>query len=375
MRKEAKRKKVRIPGGYPTPFCFDLGQRNAEFVSGPLVRGSRVFAWLDSLTFVRAPECELMHTLNAVPIFRRSPYVITFESYLPRVPDDRRIPWLERFLFKYLALPHCKRLIAFSEYALNQFKAQVDRNGGMDGLLQKTEVLYPAVGRRAAKPRRLDMKELSVLFVGRQFMHKGGPAVVRAHEQLLLDRIPVRTTIVSTFDWDSKGLVGPGAMTIAKEEQLRTSGRGIEVLRHVPNDEVLRLMDDSDVLVLPTVNDTFGFACIEAMAGGVPVIATNTCAIPEIVEHGKNGFLLDMPVDGSGRWAGLQKRHSAAYDDLYRALMDDLGEQLARLLAGMWQDAEGYRQMSAGALATIDAKFNRDQARGRLEGIYEGALA
>ena len=374
MRKEARRKKVRIPGGYPTPFCFDLGQRNAEFVSGPLVRGSRVFAWLDSLTFVRAPDCDLMHTLNAVPILRRNPYVITFESYLPRVPDDRHVPWLERFLFKYLALPHCKRLIAFSEYALNQFGVQIERIGGMDSLLQKAEILYPAVGRRATKPRRLDKKELRVLFVGRQFMHKGGPAVVRAHEQLLQDGIPVCTTIVSTFDWDSKGLVGPGALTIAKEEQTGASSQGIEVLGQRSNEEVLKLMDDSNVLVLPTVNDTFGFACIEAMAGGVPVIATNTCALPEIVEHGENGFLLDMPVDGSGRWTGLQKRHSPAYDGLYRALMDDLGEQLARRLAEIWEDAEGYRQMSAGALATIDAKFNRDHAQRRLEQIYESAL-
>src|SRR5688572_17883441 len=101
--------RVRVPGGYPNPFCFNLGQRNAELVEGPLVRGATRLPWLDAVTFSRAKGCDLLHTLNAVPVATRKPYIITFESYLPRVPDDRYIPWLERMLFKRLMRPQCKR--------------------------------------------------------------------------------------------------------------------------------------------------------------------------------------------------------------------------------------------------------------------------
>lgn len=366
---------VRIPSGYPKPFCFDLGQRNVAFVEGPLVRGSRMLRRLDSITFVRAAGCELMHTLNAVPILRKGPFLITFESYLPRVPDDRHSPGLERFLFKYLARPNCRRLIAFSDYALGQFKAQIARYPGYEKLLDKTERLYPAVQARATKPKGGPENRLRLLFVGRQFMHKGGPAVCAAHSLLRKRGIPVDTTVVSSLDWDPRGLVGPNRDGAAAAMLETVRSEGIAQIANVENRDLLLLMDEADFLVLPTVNDTFGFACIEALAGGTPVIATETCAIPEIVEDARNGFLLQMPTDERGRWTGLAKRRTAEYNRLYLELIDDLATQIADRLEAFFSDQSGYRSVSEAALDTINRKFDRDNARGRLEKVYEDALA
>ena len=52
--------------------------------------------------------------------------------------------------------------------------------------------------------------------------------------------------------------------------------------------EVLNI---SDLFILPSEKESFGLSALEAMAAGVPVVASNTGGIPEVVEHGKSGLL------------------------------------------------------------------------------------
>jgi N-acetyl-alpha-D-glucosaminyl L-malate synthase BshA len=47
----------------------------------------------------------------------------------------------------------------------------------------------------------------------------------------------------------------------------------------------------ADLFLLPSEHESFGLAALEAMAAGTPVVATNAGGIPEIVTHGKNGYL------------------------------------------------------------------------------------
>jgi glycosyltransferase involved in cell wall biosynthesis len=74
--------------------------------------------------------------------------------------------------------------------------------------------------------------------------------------------------------------------------------------------ELLRLYQQSDAFVLPTLADCFGNASIEAMAVGLPVVTTAMGGIPDIVEHGRTGYLLP-PGDAQG------------LADVLRRLVDD----------------------------------------------------
>jgi N-acetyl-alpha-D-glucosaminyl L-malate synthase BshA len=47
----------------------------------------------------------------------------------------------------------------------------------------------------------------------------------------------------------------------------------------------------SDLFLLPSETESFGLAALEALAAGVPVIASDSGGIPEVVEHGKSGYL------------------------------------------------------------------------------------
>ena len=59
-------------------------------------------------------------------------------------------------------------------------------------------------------------------------------------------------------------------------------------------DEVLRVLRESDVFLFPSHFEGLPNAVIEAMAAGLPVVATRVGGVPDLVRHGENGFLVDV---------------------------------------------------------------------------------
>lgn len=61
----------------------------------------------------------------------------------------------------------------------------------------------------------------------------------------------------------------------------------------VPREELLHALETANVAVYPSFVEGFAMAPLEAMSVGCPVIYTNRASGPELIEHGKNGFLVD----------------------------------------------------------------------------------
>ena len=71
-----------------------------------------------------------------------------------------------------------------------------------------------------------------------------------------------------------------------------------ELIKHkwissLPHHKILEIMREHDVLVFPTLFDGFGLVITEAMSQGTPVIATYNCGAPDVIEHGRNGWLAE----------------------------------------------------------------------------------
>lgn len=362
--------RVRAGNTYAMPFVVNLGQRNATIINGHLTPLRRMIP--QTVAFTMLGRYDLIHSMNAVPLFARCPYIITFEDWMPRTPPDIRLGVLEKALTRVIARERCVALIAMSQFAKAQMMQQQAQSPHYTRLLNKTEVIYPAVPVGDFRPKKLG-DSLRLLFVGSDFMRKGLPAVVQAHG-FLRRELPIQTTVVSSLRWSPGDYIGPTAREIVDAQRDLLHRSSIMIMGSQPNHVVLELMREHDFLVLPTFHDTFGYVILEAMARGTPVIATETCAIPEIIQDGQNGLLLPLPTDEVGRWEWLYKKHDALYDASYVTANAWMAQAIADKVRKVWHDRPSYEVMSEAARATIIHRFNQDTAREQLENLYDRAV-
>jgi glycosyltransferase involved in cell wall biosynthesis len=110
------------------------------------------------------------------------------------------------------------------------------------------------------------------------------------------------------------------------------------------HDELPRLLNASDVIVLPSVREQFGQALVEGMACGLPGIAVDAFGPAEIITHGETGWLVE-PDDREGLANALvqavnrpQERRrrgaKAAVDVAERFAWPALADEIAALYEG-----------------------------------------
>src|SRR5207247_3579372 len=87
----------------------------------------------------------------------------------------------------------------------------------------------------------------------------------------------------------------------------------------VKQDRVYEKLAAADLFLLPSQLESFGLAALEAMACEVPVIATNVGGVPEVIEHGVDGYLVE-PGD-------VKEAERYAIEILYRA---DCGREMGK---------------------------------------------
>jgi glycosyltransferase involved in cell wall biosynthesis len=128
---------------------------------------------------------------------------------------------------------------------------------------------------RAAAPLRL-------VFLGRIVRDKGVFELIAAIETVVRDGIPVELTVA-------------GGGIDENEARARAARARLPVLFLGPVRGVdkVTVLSSSDVLVLPSYAEGLPYALLEAMAAGAPAIASRVGAIPEIIEHGVNGLLIE----------------------------------------------------------------------------------
>jgi N-acetyl-alpha-D-glucosaminyl L-malate synthase BshA len=140
-------------------------------------------------------------------------------------------------------------------------------------------------------------------------------------------------------------LVGDGPEYPRTRELVETLGLQDSVRYVGVVDEVASLLKAADVLLLPSETESFGLVALEAMASGVPVVASDVGGLPEVVEHGVTGFL--APVGDVDAMAGYCMR-----------LLEDCGD--AKKFA-----AAARRRAATFGYASIVPQYER---------IYERAL-
>lgn len=86
-------------------------------------------------------------------------------------------------------------------------------------------------------------------------------------------------------------LVGDGVQMLEAQAAVDRHGLREEVFFLGTQDKILPLLSAADLFLLPSEKESFGLGALEAMACQVPVIASCAGGLPEVIEHGRTGFL------------------------------------------------------------------------------------
>jgi len=157
-------------------------------------------------------------------------------------------------------------------------------------IINKIEVVYPSIGLKLRAADKTVSASCCFIFVSSQFDIKGGrellSAFIKLNEKLPNTRLKLVTYLPENIEINLKGHRG---ITVISPDMTR------EEL----SDKHLKL---ADVLVHPTYIESFGLVVLEAIAAGLPIIATDVYAIREMVADKSNGFLLSAPISN---WSGI----------------------------------------------------------------------
>ena len=162
------------------------------------------------------------------------------------------------------------RIVTRSEWA----RQSVIQDYGIDP--EKVKVVHPGVDTTKltpADPLSKPKQRFNILFVGGDFERKGG--------------LDVLDVFLQSFSEQADLHLVTKAVVPCQHPHVHIHP---DVKAYSP--EWLELYRQADVFVMPTHFEGFGWVFIEAMAAGLPVIATRINAIPEMVSHGKTGFLI-----------------------------------------------------------------------------------
>jgi len=128
-------------------------------------------------------------------------------------------------------------------------------------------------------------------------------------------------------------------------ERLKVADR-VDFRGRLPAEELSGEFRSSHVCMVPSIWEGFGLAALEAMSCGVPVIASDSGGLSELVENGKNGFL--VPINAGNMWAEYVRE---LYAD--RGLLRQLSEE-------SFECAKSY-SWKLTATQTLDAIMLRGQ--------------
>jgi len=111
-------------------------------------------------------------------------------------------------------------------------------------------------------------------------------------------------------------LVGDGPERVPSREAADELGVTKWIRWLGQRDAVEEVMGCADLFILPSRNESFGLAALEAMSSGVPVIAAASEGLPELIRNGETGYLLPVgDVEGMARRSievlSDAKRHAA----------------------------------------------------------------
>lgn len=197
------------------------------------------------------------------------------------------------------------------------------------------DVFYPMDGSKLKKEFGIREDERVLIHVSNFRKIKNIPDIIEAFMKVR-EAIPAKLL-----------LVGDGPEKHRIMDKVKTMPYKNDVLFLGKQENIAELFSISDLKLLLSEKESFGLVLLEAMACGVPGIGTNIGGIPEVVDHGTNGYLVELgDVDAVAHYA-------------------------IELLS----DEAKLTQFRMNALDTVQTKFKSEKIIEQYEKLYENLAA
>ncbi len=223
-------------------------------------------------------NAELVHTVPDYGwIFKKRdiPLVVTFHNY---VIDDYMKPFstvwqkihyktdLRYNIGRSLKVADC--VTSVSKYTAELVKRDIGYKGDI-------RVIHNGIDTQMFRPvKKNPDPDIKILFSGNLTRRKGAHLLHAIAEQVKTDVTILYTSGLRTHD------------ALKKHSKMKNIGM-------IPYNKMPEIYQDADILLFPTIREGFGLCVAEAMACGLPVVATNCSSIPELVVDGEGGFLCE----------------------------------------------------------------------------------
>jgi phosphatidylinositol alpha-mannosyltransferase len=187
-------------------------------------------------------------------------------------------------------------------------------------------------------PRVQDGHHLNILYVGRLESRKGLRYLLQAYQQVRVVLPHARLWVVGAYSKSER---------LAFVRWVRHHRvRGVRFIGQVSEADKARWYRSADIFCAPSTGyESFGMVLIEAMAAGVPVIASDIPGYREVVQHGKTGWL--VPPCNS--------------------------KMLASALLMLLQDTSARQQLAEGATAMVE-HYDWGCVTESIEQVYRSVL-
>ena len=296
---------------FPGKTVYDKSERKLEADALAVLDSMNPFSWLRAYRLIKtfAPDIVILQWWN--------PFFAPVTGILVRLLNRARLPCLMEC---HNVLPHERRvvdsgLIRFAFTPLNLFitHSQMDKNT-LRTLASNASVWVaplPTI-EEFSSPSPPRKEGRTILFFGIVRKYKGLDVLLRAMPEVL--RVIECNLIVIGEFYEPVETYHSLIRNLGIQDRVRIENR------YIPNEEISICMNQADLLVLPYLSATQSGVARLAFLHGLPIIASNTGGLKEVVEDGQNGFLFEP-----GNAKSLAEK-------IIQYFQNDLGPQFTRYI-------------------------------------------
>ncbi|PSP24613.1 MAG: glycosyltransferase family 1 protein [Cyanobacteria bacterium SW_4_48_29] len=256
---------------------------------------------------LRKQQCDLVHVLNF------SQFVPIIRAFNPNIKIvlNMRCEWLTQLDYAMTERRLCQvnLVLSCSDYITKEISGRFPQFASLCKTVHNGVDIHRFIGNNNHSAQENSAKK--ILFVGRVSPEKGVHVLLEAFQKVVEQYPETQLELVgSKAAVNYEFVVGlsndPKVLDLASfyrddwlnhlshMQEHSSVANQVSFTGSVPHSQLVNYYQNTDIFVFPSVwNEPFGVPLIEAMATGVPVIATQSGAFPEIVEEGKTGLLVE----------------------------------------------------------------------------------